>query len=192
MFHAPQSGCLFTSFRFCFSLALKINLEAYSRIHSILSRSQQQAAPVQYYFTFTMERLFSSCTRYRDIVESQGGRHRFREWGPELNLDVSTEELLCPERAFTYADLYAMLGNRNNTIAWLTPHVAVAGEIFCGPLGAFDCAFRLNADGKRMEVTARSLEHSLEICDVVLRLLAASVVDWKQFSEELEIAHFGQ
>jgi hypothetical protein len=27
----------------------------------------------------------------------------------ELDLDVSTEELLSAERAFTYADLYAML-----------------------------------------------------------------------------------
>jgi hypothetical protein len=72
----------------------------------------------------TMERLFSPCTRLRDILESQG------HLGPpetlqELNLDVSTAELLSAESAFTYADfLYAMLGNRN-MMAWLTPHAAV-------------------------------------------------------------------
>jgi hypothetical protein len=43
----------------------------------------------------------------------------------ELNLDESTEEHLSSERAFTYADLYAMLGNKV-TVAWLTPYAAVA------------------------------------------------------------------
>jgi hypothetical protein len=57
----------------------------------------------------TMERLFSPCTRLLDIVESQG-------LGPpellqQLNLDVSTEEPLSAERAFTYADLYTMVGD---------------------------------------------------------------------------------
>jgi hypothetical protein len=51
-----------------------------------------------------MERLFSPCTRLRDTLELE-------EFFEELNLDVSTEELLSAERAFTYADLYAMLGN---------------------------------------------------------------------------------
>jgi hypothetical protein len=36
--------------------------------------------------------------------------------------------------------------------------------------------FGMKADGKEMIVLARSPEHLLEICDVVLRLLAASVV----------------
>jgi hypothetical protein len=39
----------------------------------------------------------------------------------ELNLNLSTEELLSAERAFTYADLFAMLGNKS-TVAWITPH----------------------------------------------------------------------
>jgi hypothetical protein len=70
-----------------------------------------------------MEGLFSPCTRYRDILESQGRLEELR--GPrrtfqELDLNVSTEELIIPQRAFTYADLYAMLGNED-TIAWLTP-----------------------------------------------------------------------
>jgi hypothetical protein len=71
-----------------------------------------------------MERLFSPCTRLQDRLESQGriGRPAILQ---ELNLDVSTEELRSAERAFTYADLYAMLGN-GQTIAWLTPHAAVA------------------------------------------------------------------
>jgi hypothetical protein len=61
-----------------------------------------------------MERLFSPCTRLYDIVESQG-----RLLGPtrglqELNPDVSTEDLISAERAFTYADLYAMLGDEDS------------------------------------------------------------------------------
>jgi hypothetical protein len=45
---------------------------------------------------------------------------QFRRYDPELlqelNLDVSTEDLLGAERAFSYADMYAMIGNRD-TIA---------------------------------------------------------------------------
>jgi hypothetical protein len=63
-----------------------------------------------------MARMLSPCTRYRDIVLSRGrhdvfGRHP--DAFQELNLDVSTQELLSAERAFTYADVYAMLGNEN-------------------------------------------------------------------------------
>jgi hypothetical protein len=64
-----------------------------------------------------MERLFSLCTRTRDIIERQGRLERLRgrihnlALVQELNLDVSTEELLSAERAFTYTDLYVMLGN---------------------------------------------------------------------------------
>jgi hypothetical protein len=97
-----------------------------------------------------MERLFSPCTRLHDLIESQGlGVHRpdFRE----LNLDVSTEELLSTERVFTYADLYAMLENRD-TVAWLTPHAAVAREYGLAT-DAWDqldetCRFVFSADGK--------------------------------------------
>ena len=42
----------------------------------------------------------------------------------ELNLDVSTDEFLSAERAFTYADFYAMVANKN-AVVWLTPHAAV-------------------------------------------------------------------
>jgi hypothetical protein len=38
------------------------------------------------------------------------------------------------------------------------------------------CRFFLKADGKKINAFALSLEHSSEICDVVLRLLAASVL----------------
>jgi hypothetical protein len=80
-----------------------------------------------------MERLFSTCTRLYDrIVENPDdyiaycdNPEHIAENVNELNLDVSTEELLSAERAFTYADLYAMLGN-GKTVAWLTPHAAVA------------------------------------------------------------------
>jgi hypothetical protein len=75
-----------------------------------------------------MERLFFPCSRYRDIAESEQGRlEGFRgppEWLQELNLDVSTEALVSTERAFAYADLYAMLGN-GEKVAWLTPHAFV-------------------------------------------------------------------
>jgi hypothetical protein len=123
-----------------------------------------------------MERLFSPCTRFHDILASQGRlevvRYRHRpEPLRELNLDVSTEELLSAERAFTYADLFAMLGNLE-TVAWLTPHAAVVCE---GGQLVEACHFCFSADGKAIVAMARSPEHLLEICDVVLRLLAASV-----------------
>jgi hypothetical protein len=117
-----------------------------------------------------------------DTLESQGRLEMFRdrrELLQELNLDVSTEELLSTERALTYADLYAMLGNEY-TVAWLTPYVAVARE---GGRGVYTWVqldrsyrFSFNVDGKKIFASARSPERLLEIVDVVLRLLAASVV----------------
>jgi hypothetical protein len=78
-----------------------------------------------------MERLFSPCNRLHDVLESQGVRWRNRHHGPgylqEQNLEISAEELLSAERGFTFADLYAMLEN-HNTLAWLTPHAAVARQ----------------------------------------------------------------
>jgi hypothetical protein len=130
-----------------------------------------------------MEDLFSPCTRYRDIVESQGGLERVRRRHPELlwelNLNVSTEELLSTGRAITYADLYAML-RTGDTIAWLTPHAAVvrrhgeAGHVLNQHIES--CGFCFSVDGKEIIAVALSPEHLLEICDVVLRLLTASVV----------------
>jgi hypothetical protein len=62
------------------------------------------------------------------VLESNGFEKWARRQHPELmrefNLDVSTKELLSAERAFTYADLYATLGN-GYTVLWLTPHAAV-------------------------------------------------------------------
>jgi hypothetical protein len=131
-----------------------------------------------------MEALFSPCTRLSDLLESQDPRfERFRnrhaEPFQELNLDVSTESFLSAERAFTYTDLHALLG-KEDTVAWLTPHAAVAR-----PYGRVaqswervdgSCRIRFNVDGKVIHAFARSLEHILEICDDVIRLLAASVV----------------
>jgi hypothetical protein len=124
-----------------------------------------------------MERLFSPCTRLHDLLESQGRR---RPGGlQELNLDVSTEELLSAERAFTYADVYAMLGNED-TVAWLTPQAALVrrggGAVNYLRQLAESYRFYFNADGKDIFALARSPGHLLEICDVVVRLLAASVV----------------
>jgi hypothetical protein len=130
-----------------------------------------------------MERLFSPCTRLHDLLESQGRLEGFqghREGWQELNLDVASEEFLSAERAFTYADLYAMLGNKKETVLWLTPHAAVAREDqrvvhYWEQLHEL-CRLRFNADGKEIDAWARSPEHLLEICHVVLRLLGASVV----------------
>jgi hypothetical protein len=136
-----------------------------------------------------MEQLFSPCTRLYDLLQSQGDPHDFRDQRPEfrdhpellreLDLDVSTEELLSAERAFTYADLHALLGNEF-TVLWLTPHAAVVHEDSKGVsswhrLDGF-CRFSFSADGKAIDTLALSPQHSYEISDVVLRLLAARAV----------------
>jgi hypothetical protein len=130
-----------------------------------------------------MESIFSPCTRLHDILESQGDLDDFRGHNPdvlhELNLDVSTEEFLSAENAFTYEDLYAMLENRN-TIAWLTPHAGIAredGRAEEAWLQLDDtCCFCFSTDGKRVFALARSSAALLEICDIVVRVLAVSVV----------------
>jgi hypothetical protein len=132
-----------------------------------------------------MERL-SPCARLHDILESQGDLEDFRGHNPqllqELNLDVSTGEFVSAARAFTYEDLYAVLGNRN-TIAWLTPHTAVARNSEYGiAVVAWvrlneSCSFCFSANGREdIAALASSTEHFVEICNIVVRLLAASVV----------------
>jgi hypothetical protein len=84
------------------------------------------------------------------------------------------------ESVFTYTDLHAMLGNRN-AVWWLTPHAVVAceDERVVEPWLQYHHSlsrFTFNADGKEIFAWARSPEHLLEICDVILRLLVASVV----------------
>jgi hypothetical protein len=63
---------------------------------------------------------------------------------------------------------------------WLIPHAAVAreGGLAIDALEHLNetCDIGFNADGKKVFALARSLEHLLEICNVVVRLLAASVV----------------
>jgi hypothetical protein len=120
-----------------------------------------------------MEWLFSPCTRIHDRLE-RGGHLRCPERLHEVKLDVSIEELVSAERAFTYGDLYAMLGNEY-TVAWLTLHAAVTrleeAECF------WPCRLSIIADeNKGIIAFSRYPEHLLEICDVVLRLLAASDV----------------
>jgi hypothetical protein len=98
-----------------------------TRLHDILESQgrlgEPQAAPA-HCFALTMARLFSPCTRLQnhlfEVVRALFAPELFQE----LNLDISTEELLSAERAFTYADLHAMLGDED-TVAWLTPHAAV-------------------------------------------------------------------
>jgi hypothetical protein len=148
----------------------------------------------------TMEQLLSPCTRFNEILESQGRLEQLRiqpslellrirgcEEIRELNLDVSTEELLSAERAFTYENLYRMIGNED-TVAWLTPHAAVVRNHETGTVVNYwieghisvqldePCGLCFKVDGKEVLALALSPEHLLEICDVVLRLLAVSVV----------------
>jgi hypothetical protein len=135
-----------------------------------------------------MERLFSPCTRLYDLLVENDEDDLDHDELPdymvdpveELNLDVSTEEFLSAERGFTYADLYAMLGNED-TVAWLTPHASVmreSGKAEYSWTRLFEASrpFCINADGKEIMAWALSPEHLLELCDVVLQLLAASVV----------------
>jgi hypothetical protein len=124
-----------------------------------------------------MERLFSPCTRMHDILESHG--RGIRTLLLELHLDVSTEEFLSADKAFTYTNMYAMFENVD-TVLWLTPHACVAhaawrGVHYCDHLEK-PYRFGFDADGNDIEALARSPEHLVEICDVVLRLLTASVV----------------
>jgi hypothetical protein len=160
-----------------------------TRLHDILESQgrlgEPQAAPA-HCFALTMARLFLPCTRlYNHLLEAQGrlevvrDGHFAPELVKELNLDVSTEEFLSSETAFTYADLYAMLGGTEKVV-WLTPHAAVIRENWLA-LDAWEqlddsCRFSFSVDGKDIIALALSSEHLLEICDVVLRLLAVSVV----------------
>jgi hypothetical protein len=62
-------------------------------------------------------------------------------------------------------------------LSWLTPHAAVAREDGSGHWMNSSCRFRFDADDdKGIVAWARSPEHLVEICDIVFRLLAASVV----------------
>jgi hypothetical protein len=118
------------------------------------------------------------------MLESQGrlgileGHHQIFQ-AQELNLDVSTEELLSAERAFTYADLYAILGNEDS-VAWLTPHAAIAREdglaMYALEQLNETCGFGFSVNGRQLFALAQSPEYLLEICDVVVRLLAVSAV----------------
>jgi hypothetical protein len=129
-----------------------------------------------------MEHLFSPCTRLRDTLQREGYlRYETALLLQDISLDVSSEEFLSAESAFTYADLYAMLEDRE-PIAWLTPHAFVMVEDGRTVVHCWEqldhAAHRVdfNADGKEIVAWALSPDHLLEICDVVLRLLAASVV----------------
>jgi hypothetical protein len=129
-----------------------------------------------------MERLFSPCTRLHDILSQRRLEEvrRLNAWPlQELNLNVSTEELLSAETAFAYVDLHAMLGNED-TVAWLTPHAAVfrGGGRAMRYWDMLHRSHRLHcsADGKDVFAVAFSYEHLVEICDIVVRLLAVSAV----------------
>jgi hypothetical protein len=65
-------------------------------------------------------------------------------------------------------------------VLWLTPHAAVVrdDDRVSYWVHQLDASYRFcfSADGKGIFVLARSHEHLVEICDVVLRLLTASIV----------------
>jgi hypothetical protein len=96
----------------------------------------------------------------------------------ELNLDVSTEILLSAERGFTYADLYAMICNRN-TIAWLTPHAAVVTGYGRAHFRYYELkgiySFRVIVNGAEIHALTLSSAAFSETLDVVRRLLLAEV-----------------
>jgi hypothetical protein len=109
-----------------------------------------------------MEYLISSCPRFRDLLKSQGGLEKCRyliELSQELNLNVSTEEFLSADRAFTYADLYVVLVNPNKVL-WLTPHAAVVStDGFANNYSEFvrdDYKFTWNVDCKAISALASS------------------------------------
>jgi hypothetical protein len=116
------------------------------------------------------------------MAESQVHRLQFGgnpEGLRELNLNVSTEELLSVKRAFTYADLYAMLGN-DETVVWLTPHAAVMRHMRpngraqrCVP-SLLAYRFSIDADGKDIFIVTSSPAARLEIFAFVGRLLAVN------------------
>jgi hypothetical protein len=63
-----------------------------------------------------------------------------------------------------------------DTVAWLTPHACIAREDKIVVMVDSWKQFYFRADGKDIIALASSPEHLLEICDIILRLLAASVV----------------
>jgi hypothetical protein len=140
----------------------------------------------------TMEDLFSPCTRLRYVLEESLGWIEGLRGLQELDLDLSTEELLSAERGLTFADLHAMLSGFP-TVAWLTPHASVMlpdgvemdywEQVDQG--GSYNFCF--TADGKDLIAFARSSEHLLETCDVVLRLMAVTVVQTVHLNNRLPI-----
>ena len=120
-----------------------------------------------------MERLFSPCNRLHDTIETSDhfwddDEHDVLEqlWVRELELDVSSEELLSAEMAFTYADFYAML-NSGITFAWLAPIAAVMRADGRTLLSSFfllrDYTFSFLVDGEEIHAAAGSPDYLLEM-----------------------------
>jgi hypothetical protein len=183
--YVPAKPCstlpMFT-IHFISCLLLSLAFESSSVAKHILNITAAGSSGILFCNELAMERLFSPCPRYQDLLKSRDGLEKIRyhrELSQELNLDVSTEELLSAERAFTYADLYTVLVNPNKVL-WLTLHTAVVRtDGFVNSYSEFvrdDYKFTWNVDCKAISALASSSEELLEICDVVLRLLAVSVV----------------
>jgi hypothetical protein len=146
----------------------KGRVDSYSRSQPVVYRED---SGIHHDFALsTMEHLFSPCTRFMGLDrEGRFGRPTFTE----RNLDVSTEVFLSAESAFTYTDLHTMMGDET-TAVWLTRHAPVVRNSMTY-WGQRRCFF-FSADGKDIEALtdSRSPGPLLEICDIVLRLLAAS------------------
>jgi hypothetical protein len=115
---------MLTSFRLlCFSGSVAL----YCKYRS----STELLPPYCYCCVLTMERLFSPCTRLHDLIMNRDDIDQRASDAllpcKELNLIVSTEAFLSAERAFTYADLYAMfeMFENEDMVAWLTPNTAI-------------------------------------------------------------------
>jgi hypothetical protein len=185
MFHAQGVGSL--HFAFASLSLLNLACSVSHKEHS-LNIAAAGSSVTPHCFALTMEHLFSPRTSHPDLLEEdQGGLESVQQ----LNLDVSTEELLSAERAFTYADLYASLGN-GDAVVWLTPHANVmrtgGKAVFCSSTTLLAHRFLFSVDGKEIFATARSSAARSEIFAVVGRLLAVDAID----VYELELRHYHQ
>ncbi len=133
--------------------------------------------------------MFSPCNRLRDIIDQSGDiSEEMKEdlhFIEEFHLHVSTEEFRSAvlETAFTYADLHTMLDG--DCLVWFTPSLSAAVfrkhaianiySVFMGDgFNDSNYSFLCNLDGQEITAAASSSNELLEMCDILLRLVAAS------------------
>jgi hypothetical protein len=133
--------------------------------------------------------MFSPCTRLRDMIDQCGDISEEMKddlhYIEEFHLHVSTQEFRCAvlEKAFTYADLHAMLDG--DCLVWFTPSLSAAVfrrhaianiySVFMGDgFNDTNYSFLCNLDGQEISATASSSNELLEMFDILLRLVAAT------------------